>query len=168
MGEIREAIEEFTGLLAERPELAAGGPSATATLESGLKFRVSDVNGTSIETDMPPRLGGGATAPTPGWFQVAAMASCTATVIAMRAAQLDVELTKLEVSVKTANDARGLLGTDEAVSAGLSSAAMDVHLAGDATADQLREIARWAYEHSPVATTIKDGPPISFDVAVEE
>jgi len=47
---------------------------------------------------MSKELGGGGSAPSPGWLLRAALASCDATVIAIRAAQLGVTPTALEVT----------------------------------------------------------------------
>jgi organic hydroperoxide reductase OsmC/OhrA len=52
-----------------------------------------------VITDMSKTVGGGATAPTPGWLLRAALASCDATAVAMEAARDGVELTDLTVTV---------------------------------------------------------------------
>jgi uncharacterized OsmC-like protein len=58
----------------------------------------------------------------------AALASCTGTVIAMRAAKLGIELEKLDVSVESQSDNRGLLGLDAGVSAALTGLRALVHI----------------------------------------
>jgi hypothetical protein len=68
---------------------------ATATLESGLRVRVAGASGEQIATDMPPSVGGTGSAPSPGWLFRAALASCDATLIAMRAAAQGVQLSRL-------------------------------------------------------------------------
>ncbi len=102
---IRNSIEGAVRYLREHPEEARGmdGP-ATASLEGGLKVRVQGIAGQIALTDMATAVGGEASAPSPGWLLRAALASCDATVIAMRAAQLGVALTKLEVSVDSESD----------------------------------------------------------------
>ena len=57
--------------------------------------------------------------PQPGWLVRAALASCTGTAIAMRAAKLGIAVEKLEVSVESESDNRGLLGLDQTISAAL-------------------------------------------------
>jgi OsmC-like protein len=64
---------------------------------------------------MSRTVGGGATAPTPGWLLRAALASCDATAIAMDAARELVELTDLTVTVESESDFRGVLGVDDSV-----------------------------------------------------
>ena len=82
---IRSAIEAASDDLTEHPEAGSGtDTAATAVREEGLRFRVEGPNGEVI-TDMSKTVGGGATAPTPGWLLRAALASCDATAIAMEA-----------------------------------------------------------------------------------
>lgn len=105
---------------------------------------------------MPRSVGGGGSAPTPGWFLRAAMASCDATVIAMRAAQEGIELTTLEVTVTSESDDRGFLGMDESLPAGPLTARIDVRIAAEgASLERLREIVDWADLHSPVSDAVK-------------
>ena len=165
---IHDAIEKLSKLFAEQPDKARStNPPATAVLEGGLKFQLTDPHGEGLSTDMPPALGGGGSAPNPGWLLRASLASCNATVIAMRAAQVGVTLTSLEVSVSSESDGRGLLGTDDSVSAGLFGLRTRVKIgAKDATPDQLQEIVRWADAHSPVGCTIRQSPANSVEIEV--
>lgn len=154
--DIRIAIEGLSRLLAEQPAKARSrSPAATATLESGLGCTVQGPHGERLQTDMPPALGGTGSAPNPGWLLRAAIASCTATVIATRAAQLGVDLQTLEVTVDSESDVRGMLGFDESVPAGLFGFRMQVRIgAPGQTPERLREIAAWANRHSPVGCAL--------------
>jgi uncharacterized OsmC-like protein len=157
VSEIRDAIETMTKVFTEQPEKAKTSGSATATLESGLRFEVSGEHGALAYTDMPSALGGKSSAAKPGWFLRASLASCNATVIAMRAAQLGIELTSLTVTVNSAADARGLLGCDENISAGLTDWKILVRIGAAATSPELlHDIITWAIDHSPVACTLGD------------
>jgi uncharacterized OsmC-like protein len=71
-----------------------------------------------VVSDIPKLIGGGATAPTPGWLLRAALANCDATMIAMRAAQLGITLNALEVTVGSTSDDRGLLQIDDSIHPG--------------------------------------------------
>jgi uncharacterized OsmC-like protein len=150
--QIREAIEKVSKFLAEKPEKARiKNPPATAALVDGLKCRVTGLAGESLQTDMPPAVGGSATAPTPGWLMRAALAACNATCIALQAAKRGVSLAKLEVEVSSESDNRGMLGLDENVSAGLQAMCVQVRISAPGTpAKQLDELVRWACSHSPV------------------
>ncbi len=157
VSEIRDAIETMTKVFTEQPEKANTSGSATATLESGLRFEVSGEHEAVCYTDMPSALGGKSSAAKPGWLLRASLASCNATVIAMRAAQLGIELTELEVTVSSTADARGLLGCDESVSAKLTDWQSHVIIGASAASPELlQEIVAWANAHSPVACTICD------------
>jgi uncharacterized OsmC-like protein len=151
MESIRDAIETASGYLKEHPEAAVGtDAAATAVREDGLRFRVDGPNGNVI-SDMSKSVGGGATAPTPGWLLRAALASCDATTVAMEAARDNVELTELAVTVESESDFRGVLGVDGSVHPGPVAVRVRIELAApDATDDQLREIVERAESHSPV------------------
>ena len=165
---IREAQENLGKMIAEDSAKAhSKNTSAKATLTQDLKFQVSGPRGEKVETDMPPAMGGAAAAAAPGWLLRAGLASCTATVIAMRAAKLGVALETLEVTVDSNSDNRGILGLDEKVSAGLSALRTQVRIgAKNATAEQLQEIARWADQHSPVACTLREAPESRLDIEI--
>jgi uncharacterized OsmC-like protein len=96
----------------------------------------------------------------------AALASCDATVIAMRAAQLGIALDRLEVTVESESDPRGLLGMDDAVAAGPAHVrARVVIAAAGVPAAELREIVEWAERHSPVGDALRRAVPLEVEVA---
>jgi len=165
MSEIRDALEKLGRAITSDPSKAqAKRAPATARLVDGLRCEISGPYAEKLATDMPPAIGGGASAPSPGWLFRGALASCTATVIAMRAAKLGIALTTLEVTVDTESDHRGMLGLDEKVSAGMRNLRMKVRIAGDAAPGTLREIATWAEAHSPVSCTLRDSPAATLEV----
>lgn len=149
------ALQGISAVFRDHPEKArAKNAPAKATLEGGLRCRVSGPNGESISTDMPLALGGGATAPNPGWFMRASLAACNATVIALRAAQRGVNLTSLEVTVSSESDSRGMLGLDERVRPGMDQLQVSVKISVPGmNADELRQLVTWAIAHSPVGCT---------------
>ncbi len=166
--QVREAIKTITNVLAQQPQKARSkNPAATAILEGGLRFQVTGPNGEAALTDMPPALGGKASAPAPGWLFRASLASCNATVIAMRAAQVGLSLKTLEVTMMSESDVRGLLGTDDKVSAGLSGMRMHVKISAEgASPEQLRQIVSWAEAHSPIGCTVRDAQSTTLEVEV--
>ena len=166
--QIRTALEKLTQTIVSQPEKAvAKHAPATAILDNGLKCRVVGPAGEQIETDMPQGMGGAASGPNPGWFFRAALASCCATVIAMRAARLGINLTKLEIAVESDGDNRGILGLDERISAGMSSLRTNIQIAADnANAEQLEELVGWAEKHSPVGCTVREAPTNTINVRV--
>jgi uncharacterized OsmC-like protein len=106
---IGRSIESARRYLAEHPEEARYTDSvASAVLEDGLRCRVDGPNGATVYTDMPTGVGGESTAPSPGWLLRAGQASCEATLIMMRAAELGIPLQRVEVVVDSESDDRGI------------------------------------------------------------
>ncbi|GER18031.1 OsmC-like protein [compost metagenome] len=165
---IRQSMDTLASHFATHPQDAlTQDKPATATLVSGLHFRVTGPTGESIATDMPKAIGGKAEAPSPGWFMRAALASCETTVIAMRAAQLGIALTTLEVVVGSQSDSRGLLGEPASVPAGPSRMHVAVRIAADGVPEQaLRDLVHWAEAHSPVGSALRRAVPLEVAVQV--
>src|SRR5919106_961411 len=103
-----------------------GQSVAFAVVEDGLRCRVEGPNGATIHTDMPAGVGGESRAPSPGWYLRAGLASCAATLIIMRAAELGLRLRHVEVAVDSESDDRGILAMDAGVRAGPLSLAARV------------------------------------------
>jgi uncharacterized OsmC-like protein len=165
---IASAIRDATAYLKEHPEEASYTDSpAIARLEEGLRCRVVDPDDSVVTTDMPAGVGGGNSAPSPGWLMRAAHASCEATLIAMRAASEGVALTGLEVTVDSESNDYGILGIDEDIDAGPSSARVRVTISAEGVAeDQLKSIVAWAHDHCPVADAIVRAVPTTVEVTV--
>jgi uncharacterized OsmC-like protein len=165
---VSDALEKISNVMVADPEKAhTKGTPATARLVEGLGFEVTGPTGEIAHTDMPAALGGAASAPAPGWLLRGAIASCTATVIAMHAARLGVDLTTLEVTVESEADQRGLLGLDERVSAAFTTMRTRVRIgANDVAPDDLRALVAWGDAHSPVASTVRQSPVTSVEVEI--
>ena len=166
MSAIRESILNVRGALASKPD---AGPApdrpATAVMEDGLRCRAEGGDGWAIVTDMPAAVGGGGSAPTPGWLIRAALASCAATTIAMRAAELEITLTRLEVTAESETDMRGLLGVGSGVEPGPATARLRVELAAEEADEQrLHELVGWADSHSPVGDCVRRAVPVELDI----
>lgn len=164
----QQAMEHVIKYLAEHPdECRYTDTVATAVIEEGLRCRAEGLNGAMLVSDMPKALGGGGSAPSPGWLSRAALANCDATVIAMRAAQSGVALTTLEVTVDSESDDRGLLGMDDAIPAGPLSVRTRIRIGADGVEpERLREIVQWAEAHSPVGDAINRAVPMKVEVEV--
>ena len=165
---IRDAIQAASTYLRDHPDAAlATDSAAVATIVDGLVARVSGPDGSTLTTDMVPSVGGTASAPSPGWLLRAAEASCVATLIAMRAAMLDMTLDTLEVTVDSVSDDRGLLGVDDTVPAGPLSGRVAVRIgAAGVDAAALEAIARWGVAHCPVCDALERAVPIVTEVTV--
>ncbi len=165
---IQNSVKDVIAYLKGNPEDAVSTDSAvTAVMEDGLRCRATGVNGESIVTDMPKAIGGGEAAPSPGWLSRAANATCDATRIALRAAQLGVNLDTLEVTVDSVSDDRGLLGLDKSISAGPVSVRTRVTIGAAGVAEEtLREIVNFSVAHSPLAEGFRRVTPTELDIKI--
>jgi uncharacterized OsmC-like protein len=140
---------------------------AIAVIENGLRARATGPEGQSLVCDMPEALGGGACAPSPGWTMRAALANCEAIMIALRAAQLGVELTTLQVRVDSVSDDRGMLGMDDSIPGGPLSMKISIRIGAEGVSEEvLPEIVDGAEKHSPVGEPLTRIMPVEYAVRV--
>ena len=139
--------------------------TATATIESGLLCRIESPDGKAIYTDMPEAVGGTNSANSPGWHLRAALASCDATLLAMRAARQGIELDRIQVRVQTWSDGRGMF-LDEGIVPGSTKMQLVFTIsAARASDDDIRELVHWVEAHSPVGSDISRA--IELDSSLE-
>ncbi len=165
---IQNSVKDVIAYLNENPKDAlSNDPAVTAVMEDGLRCRATGEGGETIVTDMPQAIGGGGSAPSPGWLSRAALATCDATRIALHAAQLGIKLDTLEVTTDSVSDDRGLLGLDKSVPAGPLSFRTRVTI-GAAGVDEktLREIVDFAVAHSPVADGCRRETPSKLEITI--
>ena len=168
MSQIGDAVARAGAYLAEHPDEARYRDSAAvARLGRNLRVDVTGPGGEAIATDMPRGVGGQAKVPSPGWLFRAATASCAASLIGIRAATLGIDLEpgRVEVTVDSESDDRGILGLDDDIAAGALSIKVVVRILGNDLGQPAREaIARWALDHCPVADTAARPVPIELEV----
>lgn len=165
---IQNSVNDVITYLSENPQdaLSTSAP-ITAVMEDGLRCRATGDKGESIITDMPKAVGGGETAPSPGWLARAALATCDATRIALRAAELGITLETLEVTTDSVDDDRGLFGIDKSVRAGSLSIRTRVTIGAAGVDEQtLHEIVDYAVTHSPVADSCRGETPSTVEVKI--
>jgi hypothetical protein len=132
---VRDALERVSAAISsDAGKARAKNAPAKARLTQGLRCEVSGPHDERLYTDMPPAMGGAASAPNP------------------------------QVDVESESDNRGMLGLDAGVSAGLGAVRMKVRIAGAASPQELREIVAWADAHSVVGCTIRQATGCSLDV----
>jgi len=165
---IRQSLDEAARHFAANPtDAMSQDKPAIAVLESGLRCRTEGPNGATLVSDMAARLGGNGSAPSPGWFLRAALANCNATLMAMRAAQLGIALTRLEITVESESDDRGMLGLADRVPPGPLSIRTSIRIAAEGASEvQLRELVHWAEAHSPVNDAVRRAVPVTTEVRV--
>lgn len=167
---IQEAMQSVIEYYTQTPAHALSqDKEAVAVVEEGLRVRATGSDGQILVCDMPKALGGGATAPSPGWTMRAALANCKAVMIALRAAQLGVELTTLEVRVDSLSDDRGMLGMDDSKPAGPLNMKVSIRIGAQGVpSGKLHMIVAWAEKHSPVGEPLTRVMPTEYVVEVIE
>ncbi|MCG6888312.1 MAG: OsmC family protein [Gammaproteobacteria bacterium] len=166
--EIGKAVENVENYLQSQsdPGPQADAP-ATATIVSGLRCRIESPQGDSIYTDMPAHVGGGATANSPGWHLRAALASCDATLLAIRAARLGLQLDSIEVRVEASSDGRGMF-LDEGISPGSSAMHLFFKIgASGVSREQIEALVHWVEQHSPVGADITRAVSVQSHIEID-
>jgi len=168
MQHIQESVKGVIQYYTDHPGEAIGeDKSATAIVENDLRCKATGPNGWELVSDMSKGIGGGASAPSAGWLMRAALANCDATMIALRAAELGIELSTLEVTVGSTSDDRGLVQIDDSIPAGPLKVWTNVRIgASNVSEATLREIVDWAEKHSPVGDAISRAVPLEVTVEV--
>jgi uncharacterized OsmC-like protein len=147
-GTIRQIAERNIQLLAIRPDRGFLACTARARLVDGLRCEVAE-GPWNLAADMPTKLGGGETAPTPGVLGRAALASCLVIGIATWSARLGIPIDALEVEVHAEFDARGELGAGDGVPAGYTSVRYEIAIESPAPAEEVARLLDLAERHSP-------------------
>lgn len=168
MSRISDAVSGASAYLTDHPDEARYRDShARARLADGLRVEVDGPGGEQLVTDMPRSIGGGASAPSPGWYLRAAAASCVASLIGIRAAMtgLDLPADTVTVTVDSESDDRGILGLDDDTPAGALSMRVSVSLT-EVSIDRatFEDVVHWAVEHCPVTDSVKRSVPIELEL----
>jgi uncharacterized OsmC-like protein len=173
--DIAAALRRMEAVLQRRPEAGHHADSqAVARWAGGLKVVTAHANGTEAATDMPEEMGGEGEAVTPGWLLRAGVASCVATRIAMGAAQQQIALDTLEVSVDSHSDARGMLDLAEADGSPVNAGPLDMTLrvriaaAGGVAPERLRALVAQSHRCSPMSAALQLAVPMTLQVEVGE
>ena len=87
--------------------------------------------------------------------------------IALRAAQMGIELKTLEVRVDSLSDDHCMLGMDDSKPAGPLNMRVSIRIGADGVSEEkLHEIIEWAEKHSPVGEPLTRVMPVEFAVEV--
>jgi len=170
---IATALERAESVLRRRPDMAVHeDTTATSRWEGGLRCISSHPNGTEIATDVDREIGGTGDEVSPGWLMRAGIASCAASSLVMRAAAAGIELTSLEVIVRSHSDTRGLLGIAAADGAAIDPAPREIELvfrlaARDASHERLEALVAESQRCAPVPAAVLHGVPARVRVEIE-
>ena len=167
--DIAAAVRRTQEVFRRRPGAALQADSpALCRWVGGVSVVTGDGGGREVVTDLPPALGGGGEALSPGWLSRAGLAACTATCIAMIAASEGVELTRLEVEARSRSDNRALFGMSDAdgpVDPGPREVALSVRIAAlNASPERLRALVAAAQATSPVISAFEKATPVTLEI----
>lgn len=110
---IREAFLRSARAVALRPSIGQGTAVSRVRLRDGLACDIEE-GPWKLSVDMPERMGGAETGPTPGVLGRAALGSCMTICYAQEAALRGIRLNALEVEVQADLDSRPELGVEGA------------------------------------------------------
>lgn len=144
---IKLAIERSTKALSLKPSLGQGTGVSRTTIKNGLTCEIQDGDW-KFRADMPESVGGNAQGPTPGVYGRAALGSCLAIGYMMKAAEMNIPVTMLEVEVQADYDDGGLFGT-AAVTPGYSEVRYIVTIESEAAREDILKMLDDADQHSP-------------------
>jgi uncharacterized OsmC-like protein len=127
------------------------------------------VPGTLFRSGAHRAVGGDGDVPCSGDLLLAALAACQETTIRMVAANMGIELEKLDVSVEADWDPRGTLAMGKEFPVGIT--AIRVHarvlVHDDERGQRSERLLRSAERYCVILNTLRDGVPVESDLTVE-
>ncbi len=151
-GSIRKIVERNIELLALKPTKGHLTRTTRCRLVDGLRCEIEE-GPWKLVADMPAKVGGDETAPTPGMLGRGALASCLVIGIAAWSARLGVPVDAVEVEVEADFDARGELGMGQGIPPGYTEVRYAVAIQSRAPGHLLDEVLELAERHSPYLDT---------------
>ncbi len=144
---IRTAVERSAKAISLKPSLGLGTGISTTRITSGLHCEITE-GSWRMEADMPEGVGGNSKAPTPGVYGRAALGSCLAIGYMMKAAVMQIPVSRLEVEIQADYDDGALLGTSDA-DPGYLEVRYTVTIESDASEQDIVAMLDEADRHSP-------------------
>ena len=117
-----------------------------------------------FESAAHPYAGGEGLLACSGDVLLAALAACQEITIRMVAAAMNIELTRLELTVEGDLDFRGTMGVDPEAPVGFERIRTTVALAADAPADRLQRLAQRAERYCVVNATLRQAPELTTTI----
>lgn len=116
--------------------------------------------------DEPRQLGGTNHAPNPQEYLLSAFGSCVMVAYLVGATVLGIQLSLLEIEVRSELDLAGFLATDAEVPVHVRAIRYTIRVAGNGTPAQLEQLRSAAEAHSPNAMSLATGVPVHGSVEV--
>ena len=135
--------------------------TVTGNSESPTKLLVA-VRGFSFVIDEPESFGGTDAGPNPVELVLSSLAGCINVVIHTVAAEQDVKIRSLRLTVAGDLDPSRLMGSPTETRAGFSAISLTAEVDSDASAEQIDEILRIAETRCPVADNLNNPTPVTL------
>lgn len=151
--------------LSKDPARAQATFNARHDLVGPTKVTVEVGSGHQFTVDEPEALGGANAAANPVEFALASLGSCQAISYRVWAAQLGIQLDKVEVDVDGDIDLRGFFGVDDQVRPGFNAVRIRVRLIGPENAARYEELAAAVDAHCPVLDLFRNPVVVDRELA---
>jgi len=135
--------------------------TVTGDSESPSKLLVA-VRGFSFVIDEPESFGGTDAGPNPVELVLSSLAGCMNVVVHMVAAEQDVKIRSLRLTVEGDLDPSRLMGSPTDTRPGFSAISLTAEVDSDASAEQIDEILRIAETRCPVADSLNNPTPVTL------
>lgn len=117
-----------------------------------------------FDLDEPPELLGKDKGPNPVEYLLVGLSGCITTTLVANAAARGIEIRSLESELEGDIDLRGFLDIDPNVPSGYKEIRFKFTVDADASEKQLKELAEFARNHSPVAGTVQNATPVKVSI----
>jgi uncharacterized OsmC-like protein len=161
--EIRAAIERVVSVFRRKPEAALSSKKASGRLEEGLVCRLTS-DGPAVAMDMPKVLGGGESAPSPGYFIRAGLIGCVAIGIKLTAVREGIDIDAIDVDVEMDFDDGAMLAEGTNSAAPLETR-LTIRIESAAPWDVVAAMVDRALDSDPYYLAFRDRQNIKADVA---
>lgn len=145
---IKTAFERNEQVLTKQPGLGQKTGKVSVHLKNGLCCEVES-GPWKFRSDMSQKVGGTATAPSPGVYEAGALGSCIAIMAKMWAAKLDVTINDINVEVAFDTDMSMLFGVND-IPSHWKAIRYKVHVESNAPEADIRKVLDLAHDHSHV------------------
>ena len=146
---IKTAIQRTQQALTLKPALGKGTSVSKVKITNGLTCEIQEGDW-KMKADMPAGVGGNGFGPTPGVYGRAALGSCLAIGYMMKAAELEIPITNLEIEVEADFDNGALFGTaDRSIPPSYLEIRYTINIESDAAKEKIMQLLDDGDTHSP-------------------
>lgn len=171
-------LSEFAHEVRHQPEQGQADYGVTVQWLSGTRAQVRTLpmilGDQSLNRDFrwlidePRQLGGSNHAPNPQEYLLSAVGSCLMVAYLAGASALGIQLSLLEIDVRSELDLAGFLGTEPGAPVQVKQITYIIRVAGDGTPEQFEALRRAAQAHSPNAMSLATGVAVEGTLIVAD